>query len=258
MFLYLSKALPQFVFPPGLVILLLLAALILRRRRPGLATAAILSGVAILWLSGTQVIAELLMHTLEAQYPEIAVEQAPTADAIVVLGGYLHSANRNHAKAELNESADRLWMGARLYKAGKAPLVLLSGGAVPLFGPTASPESVDARALLEQWGVAREAIEVETQSRTTYENAADSKRILERKGAKRLLLVTSAFHMPRAMAIFRRQGLQATAIPTDYRSGWTEEDTFLRWMPNSEDMNRTCVASREWIGFLVYRLRGWA
>lgn len=258
MFLYLSKLIPVFLYPPGLTIVLLLLAGLLRKRRPR--SALLLSSFAIvsLWALSTHEVSEALLRGLESQYPMVTPEQAPQADAIVVLGGYLRPRSATNAATEMNEGADRLWMGAKLFRAQKAPLVLLTGGNVPMYGDNDLVEAVAAKGLLHEWGVPLEAIEVETQSRNTHENATLSKPILAARNARRLLLVTSAFHEPRAMAIFRREGMEVTPLPTDYQTGWDKRDLIYEFMPESENLYRSSIAIREWVGLLVYKMRGWA
>lgn len=258
MFLYLSKILPQFFQPPALTILLLLLAASVRKWRPRLAGAITILAIGTLWLLSTHVISDSLLGGLESRYPAVEVAQVPSADAIVVLGGYLHSPTATHGNAEMNESGDRLWMGARLFKAGKAPLVLLTGGTVPGFGEKLVPEAAAAKTLLQAWGVPAAAILVETQSRNTHENATLSRPILVERSAKRVLLVTSAFHMPRALAIFRKAGIDVIPIPTDYLAGWEPRDLLYSWIPDAEGLYRSSTAIREWIGLGVYKFRGWA
>ena len=258
MFFYLSKLAPAFLFPPGLTIVLLVGAAFLRRRRPTLAGAVVFIALASTWALSTHFVAETFLRSLESRYPTILPADAPQADAIVVLGGYLHSPGGTHAFSELNESGDRLWMGAQLFRAAKAPLVLLTGGNVPMFRGHSVSEALAAKDLLQAWGVPGAAILVETESRNTRENATLSSPILAGKGARRLLLVTSAFHMPRAVAIFRRAGMDVTPVPTDYQSGWDDGDLPFRVLPDAESMYKSNLALREWLGLSVYRLRGWA
>lgn len=116
-------------------------------------------------------------------------------------------------------------------------------------------------------GVPKDAILIEPNSRNTYENAIETRALMEKEGLERAVLVTSAMHMPRSLAIFRRQGVDVTAAPTDY---WVSEADWeyylapnlgvqlINLIPSAQDMNLTSMALKEWIGLLVYRLRGWA
>jgi uncharacterized SAM-binding protein YcdF (DUF218 family) len=258
MFLYLSKLLPPLIFPPGLQILMLLVALTLWRRRRGLSAALVTVAMVSLYGFSTDLVADALDRSLESRYPSVDVNTLPKADAIVVLGGYLHPAGGSRRYSEFNEGADRLWMAAMLYRAEKAPVVLLSGGNIDFLGSVGTPEAIAAKQYLQQWGVPAEAILVEPNSKNTHENAAFSKPILEAKGARQILLVTSAFHMARSLAIFRHEGMQVTPAATDYQGGWGEGELIFKFLPDSDALARSKVALREWIGLTVYKLRGWA
>jgi uncharacterized SAM-binding protein YcdF (DUF218 family) len=258
MFIYLSKILPEFVYAPGLTIVLLVFAALIRKRRRGLAWLLAVVGVLYLYFMSTWVVAEALERSLESRYPAVDVDGAPKADAIVVLGGYLHIPNARHKSYEFEDAIDRLWMGARLYKAGKAPLILLTGGIVPMYGEGDIPESVTAKQVLQEWGIPAEAVVVEPKSQNTRENATFSAPILASKGAKKLILVTSAEHMPRSVAIFRRAGMDVLPVPTDYYGGWENRETVLRWLPQAVHLYHANQALKEWLGILIYRIRGWA
>jgi uncharacterized SAM-binding protein YcdF (DUF218 family) len=258
MFLYLSKLLPALVLPPGLTILLLLAAAILRKRRPRWATALVIVAIGSLYALSIELVAAALQRNLESSYPAVDISTLPKSDAIVVLGGYLRPAGGGRRYNEFMEASDRIWMGAMLYRAGKAPVILLTGGNVGFLGTRGTPEAIAAKQLLEQWGVPEDAILVEPKSLNTHENAAFSKVILASHGARQLLLVTSAMHMQRAAAIFRREGMQVTPVATDYQTGWGEPDLLFQLVPDADTLAHSKNALREWIGLTVYRLRGWA
>lgn len=243
---------------PGLAILLIAIALGVRNWKPKLAIALMLVSVLSLYALSTPVVAEVLQQSLENSYPAIPIEAVEKADAIVVLGGYLHEPSSQHPIAEFTEAIDRLWAASRLFRAQKAPLVLLAGGTVPVLGQATIPESQAAKSVLEQWGVPPEAILVEVHSRNTHENAIFSAPILAGNGVHRSILVTSAAHMPRALAIFKRTGLDVVPFPTDYQSGWNVPELLIRWLPDAEALLKSNRAIKEWIGWAVYRLRGWA
>jgi len=117
----------------------------------------------------------------------------------VVLGGSIHMPSTAHHGSAIIDSSDRLLMALRLYHAGKAPLVVLSGGNNPLFTEEV-PEQSEAevmRSLLGEWGIPDSAIQVEGGSINTHENASFSYRLLASRGIGRIILVTSAMHMRR-------------------------------------------------------------
>jgi uncharacterized SAM-binding protein YcdF (DUF218 family) len=111
--------------------------------------------------------------------------------------------------------------------------------------------------LLEEWNIPSAAIRIETGSINTHENAIRSCQILAPLGIRQILLVTSAMHMPRAAAAFRKAGFQVTVAPADFRSGWGEPDYLSRWLPRAQYLVDTEDALHEWMGIGIYRLRGW-
>jgi uncharacterized SAM-binding protein YcdF (DUF218 family) len=113
-------------------------------------------------------------------------------------------------------------------------------------------------ALLVEWGVPRTAILVDARSRTTRENAVETERILTARGARSLLLVTSALHMSRAVAAFRMTRLSVTPSPTDYLVADPEKAALLDWFPSPSSMTQFQAALWERGGLVYYRLRGWA
>jgi uncharacterized SAM-binding protein YcdF (DUF218 family) len=112
--------------------------------------------------------------------------------------------------------------------------------------------------LLEEWGVPVAAVEVENGSINTRENAVQSYRLLAPRGVTSIILVTSALHMPRAVAAFRKAGFAVTAAPADFHTGWGNPILFERWLPSANNIGQCEKALHEWLGLWVYRWRGWA
>jgi len=165
----LSKLLPLFVYPLGLAILLsLLGIVMVLRNHRSAAVLSILLGIAILWVSSTNVFSGFVMHSLEKNYPPVAVDQLPIVDAIVVLGGYTDSVDGD-VVIELGDAVDRLFHGMRLYRAGKAPRVMLAGGAAR--GHV--PEAQVMAGLLSEFGISRDVMLLEDNSRNTRQNPRD-------------------------------------------------------------------------------------
>lgn len=253
----LSKVLPLLLYPLNLAIWLGLFGLgvwLCGRRR--LAALALGLALTILIVAGSPKVAGLLYRSLEQQYLPTAVENSPRADAIVLLGGAIGGVLPPRVTLDLTGAADRVLHAARLYRAGKAPLIVTSGGDV---FPQAqgSPESDLIAELLVEWGVKPTDIIIENQSRNTYENARQSKQILQNRKAQRVLLVTSALHMPRALAVFKSVGVDVLPSPTDYHAVDYDQPTLLDWIPNVGALEGTTIAIKEYLGHQVYRWRGW-
>jgi uncharacterized SAM-binding protein YcdF (DUF218 family) len=267
MFFVLSKLLPLLVYPLGLACLLLFLAIWVRRRsrwRDVLVVAAL----ALLWLSGNRIVAMLLVRSLEWQYlpdPELQ-SYATRADAIVVLGGGTLGQGYPRLYSEVNEAGDRLLYAARLYRNGVAPRIVLSGGSARLVGEPTITDAESMADVLIDVGIPEEVLVLEGTSRNTAENARETQRILEEQGLERIVLVTSALHMPRAVSVFRKLGLDVVPAPTDFhvtQHGW-EYRTRLHpliqldnLLPAASSLRETTHALKEYIGLVVYRLRGW-
>jgi len=256
MSLALGKLLTQLVLPLsaalGLMALALLALALGRRRAAAALLALAGSG---LWLASLPALAERLAAALESVHPATPLAEIAAADAILLLGGATRPALPPRDFPELSEAGDRVVYAARLFHAAKAPLIVVSSGRMPwqTEGPA---EAVGIGALLELLGVPRGAIVREEASTNTYENCVNSKRLLDARAARDVLLVTSALHMRRAFATCRSAGLAVRAAPTDYQVAGSEAHP-LDLVPDVEALLLTHLALRERLGFLVYQQRGW-
>lgn len=264
MFYTLSKILPLLIYPTGLACSLLVLALWLRR--PKYARGLIISALLVIGLGGNRLVSMVLVRALEWRHPALSETTLPSADAIVVLGGGTQQWLPPRPWHEVGEAGDRVLYAARLYRAGVAPIVVVSGGRGTLDNPGMVPEANAMQDMLVDLGVPNEAIVVEGVSRNTYENGVESARLLEAHGWRHILLVTSALHMPRAYAVFARYDLEITPAPTDYlltHSDWdfyTQPDALVMLMnvlPKAEYLEITERVIKELIGITVYRSRGW-
>jgi uncharacterized SAM-binding protein YcdF (DUF218 family) len=256
--LFLSKLLPVFVYPLGLAIFIGLATLILLLFRFYRTAAALLAlSLALLWLGSTPLFANWLFSRLETEYPAVSIEGLPKADVVIVLGGILGQPTPPREAPVASPTYDRLLQTARIYRAGKVNAVLVSGGNLPWTGGY-EPESVLIADLLVELGVPRDAIVLDTESANTHENAVNSAAIMHQRNWRTALLVTSGAHMPRAMATFRRAGVNPIAAPADVEVTDPSFETLLDLMPDSGALHRTTGALKEYLGFLAYRVFGWA
>ncbi len=259
-FVVLSGILPRLLLPLPLACMLL--GLGLLRRAPGRALrAALFAALALLWLGGTRLVSEPLGRSLEWRY--LPPADLPAADRIVVLGAATEPRVAPRREVGLGEGADRLLHAARLWRAGKAPGVLLCGGRAP-GAAGAESEAADMAQVLELLGVPAAAIQQESRSRNTYENALEARRLLEPQGVRRILLVTSALHMPRAVGLFRHQGFEVIPAPADIRMldprARAEAPLLTRitsWViPDAETLAYTTRALHEYMGIAAYRVMG--
>jgi uncharacterized SAM-binding protein YcdF (DUF218 family) len=262
MFLFLSKLLPLFLYPLGLACVLMVVALVMSWRSPRWVPVPVALALIVLLLGSNSWVANSLVRSLEWQ--QIPEKELPTADAIVVLGGATKSAFPPRPAVDLSEEGDRVLYGAQLYREGKAPLVIASGGRVDWRGGGPS-ESGDMAEVLETLGVPTSAILQDPSSLNTYQNAVNVRQIMKERDIQRVLLVTSAMHMPRSLRIFQRQGIEAIPAPTDFLVTKQEieepnnspQATLLSLLPDADRLQNTTRVLKEYIGTVVYRLRGW-
>lgn len=240
-------------YPPNASLLLLgIAALavLLRWRRAGMTLAALAIGWSVLW--SIPQCSDWLRGTLERRHPVVDEERLPSGDAIVVLGGgsRMPWLRRNGGgpvdPEELTSS--RLAAGARAWLAGKAPVIVLSGGRA---GQGVS-EADRMAAAIGRLGVPSSALLLEEQSSNTRDNALFTRRLAKEHGIHRVLLVTSGVHMPRARLQFEQAGVEVipVAVPERaHRDGWRS-----RWLPSRSALWRSGRALKEYAGLLAARL----
>ena len=250
-----STFLANLLVPLNLGITLLVLALVLfmlrARRSAGLLTIAACAWVlfwslpaSTLWAGGR----------LEQLYPYRPAAQVPTAQAIVVLGG--STANNRHnwfTPYERDRAIARVDTAANLFQAGRAPYIFVSGAYLE---GELSEAQVMARALQER-GIPESAIVTESESLTTRENALFTARELRERHLHTVLVVTSALHMPRAIATFRKQGFDPIAAPSPPQIVVPDDPGFSFWQPNWRVLQASRSIVKEYVGMLVYWLRGW-
>jgi uncharacterized SAM-binding protein YcdF (DUF218 family) len=152
---------------------------------------------------------------------------------------------------DLTGGADRVWQAARLYDAGKAPLVLLSGGSDPEYSVMSEAQAMQV--FLRDLGVPDSAMLLEQESRNTHQNAENSARLLRQRGFNRILLVTSALHMERALSEFESRGLEVIPAVTDHEAGEPPPIPW-RYLPDADSLSASARALKELVGQLVVRM----
>lgn len=200
-------------------------------------------------------VAELLMGRLESVARAEAAKAKPCCyDAILVLGGSIAPADPpEYPDPALTDSSDRLWQAARLYRKGVAPKIIVSGGTF-IVDPAShiTPEADAMKIFLVELGVPPDAILKEGEALNTLQNIAYVRNIV---GTKSVALVTSGFHMPRAMRAARLGDLDAAAFPTDWRVPLTMLPSWQRWLPTPDAQNDSSLALWE-IMALLFDFRG--
>jgi uncharacterized SAM-binding protein YcdF (DUF218 family) len=260
MFFYLAKVL-WFVLQPSTLIALLIGygAILIWTGWARWGRRFVSVGAALLLIAGLSPLGNALILPLEDRFPRTDLDQPPPPAGFIVLGGVEDRLVGRARKAPtLNEAGERVVETVMLARKFPEAKIAFSGGDAGILYKSDS-EAAGAQRLLTDAGVAPDRLILESGARDTYENAIYLKAELEKLGllgpGKRWVLITSAYHMPRAMASFRRAGFEVEAWPVDYRTRGSA-DLMRPFDKVSEGLRRVDVATREWVGLLAYRLAG--
>ncbi len=251
--LVFSALLTALISPLGSALALGLVALLLgftQWRK----TALVVALAALVWLAGWSlpITANWIQaHVSRDHVPVVSDEQiaaVPKAGAIVLLGGGVSPSTEARPWPDLAEASDRVWQAARLWHAGRAPLILASGGHDPATHTQSEAEAM--RTVLRAFGVPDSAILLEARSRNTRQNATDSAAILAERNIRRVLLVTSASHMARSVSHFRAAGLEVVPLATDAES--IDYADLRQFIPTAGALDLSARALKEWVGQIVW------
>ena len=254
----LAKVLALLIQPSSLFVLAILSGLWLTRR--GRASRA---GRRLLWggtlgliVGGLTSVGNLVVLPLEQRFASVPVPtSSDRVDGIILLGGFEDGwVSSGRSGLGLNEAAERLTEGLRLALRHSDAKVVFTGGVGTLLAPGVEATGPVARFLMDA-GIAQDRLIMEGQSRNTYENARLTRDLVQPAPGERWYLVTSAYHMPRAIGLFRKAGFDVVAYPVDYRTRG-EEDGLRLFERIPQGLMRLDLAVNEWIGLLAYRALG--
>jgi uncharacterized SAM-binding protein YcdF (DUF218 family) len=256
LFFVLSKTLGIMLLPANFLIGVGVAGLILLATRfasPG--RKLVIASVALLAICGFSPLGNLLLYPLESRFPPWdAAQGAP--DGIVVLGGAIEpDLSAAHGAAVFGSAASRVIAAAELAHRYPNARIIYSGGNANLLSDDAAKEADYAATVFESLGISRGRLMLERGSRNTQENAEFSKVLASPRSGERWLLVTSGFHMPRSIGIFRKAGFPVEPYPVGWRVGG-RSDLFKFSIYAVEGLGRVEVAMREWMGLIAYRATG--
>jgi len=245
MSLYLHKILPIIFLPSGFIIVLILAGLLKRR------LLLIWAGLVLFYLFATPIVSDAIFKYVEKGQLRKNISSVPKADAIVVLGGMF-----NYVKTETggrNEwsDLDRFFGGIELYKAGKANQLIFTGAKMPWAEKGQETEGESLKKYAIEMGVPDSAIKISGLVTTTEDESKEVRKLLP--NTKTIILVTSAFHMPRSQVLFERQGFEVISFPVDSKVSF-EATTVLDYLPEADSFRKSETGIRELIGRLFYRL----
>jgi len=254
MFFILSKTVAFLLPPSNILVICGLAGVVLlmtRWRRVGAWLAG--ASLVVMALVSFLPVGTVLLSALESRFPRWdPAKGAP--DGIVVLGGAINPAHSlAYGTPMVNGDAGRLLAMAKLARDYPSARIVYSGGDASLLG-NGIAEADFVYPLLDSVGVPRARVMLETQSRNTVENALFTKEMVKPKPGERWLLVTSAFHMPRAVGCFRKAGFAVEAYPSNWQTLPTWTFGFGRSLASG--LGTLDWVAHEWMGLFVYRLTG--
>lgn len=249
----------KLAYPTSLCAILLLLAVVFHKR-PRLSRGCAWAALAILLVCGNGWVVQGLVTSLERQHQPLPT--IPSADCILVLSGGLKTKIPPRPTIEVGEAGDRLLYAARLYREGKSRRVVCTGDKSP-GSAVLRPIAEDMAEFLQFLGVPVESILVEKGSQNTHQHALNLAPLFQERGIKRVLLVTSAAHMPRSLGVFRHScpGIEFIPAPTDFQVTEPLPGPWYRFLvllvPTPSRFVEFSEAMHEWGGIAYYRLRGW-
>ena len=255
MLFVLSKIVGFVILPSNAIALfgaLGISLLMLGRRQSG--SQFLISAFIALFAFGYSPLSNVMLLALSERFPAWQ-SNGRDPDGIIILGGAIDSElSAARSMLEVDSSADRVFAMLDLARCYPKAQLVFSGGSGNLL-QTSVAEAPFAGRLLDDFGLGNGRVILEDRSRTTAENAAEARRLVNPKPGESWLLVTSAFHMPRSVAAFRAVGFNVDAYPVDFRTaGW--EDAWKPFARISAGLARSDVAAHEWIGLIGLRLTG--
>jgi uncharacterized SAM-binding protein YcdF (DUF218 family) len=258
MYFLLSKILGFFAVPSNLIAISALSGLIFHIfRRPIGKPLTIFTLVALL-IAGLSPLGTMLLTPLEQRFPGMKFPER--IDGIIILGGSYDTQSRGYISTIiLNEDTDRLAVVAALAQRYSEAKIVFSGGSNSFMDdpdPRRSEAEV-AKRLFVSFGIDVKRIVIEDRSRNTEENAKFTEQLIKPSASSIWLLVTSAYHLPRAAGTFRKNGFTVIGFPVGWRThGW--RDFFWPALTVTENLRRVDIATREWIGLTLYRILGYS
>jgi uncharacterized SAM-binding protein YcdF (DUF218 family) len=220
-------------------------------KRRTLGMALVFGGLSALFICALPAFSNRLWHWLESGATKTQ-QPGVVYDAVVLLGGTVSPGGSLRDEPAWNDNVERLLEVRELLLKGEAKVAIVSGGQLKN-GLRTEAEYLQEE--LVRLGVPKEQVVLEAKANNTRENATESKKLLDEMGAKRVLLVTSAHHLPRAVGCFRAAGVEPDVLPVDFRLRDPGDDP--HWFPRAEYLSQTSRALRELLGRLVYRVLGY-
>ena len=241
--LFLNKLIALIISPLGMIIGLAILGVIKR------SFLLVISGLVLLIVLSTSVISSSIWRSLELEFPYRPIDQLTHADATIVLSGMLSFSESPYGLVTEWGDPDRFFSGIDILKGGKSDFIVFTRGKVSWNELPAEGDLLKVKAI--DLGVDETHILLTSNVANTAEEAAAVKSLLDSAGLSSIILVTSSYHMPRAIRIFRSTGLQVQAYPVDFAPNQSSL-TLLDFIPRADAFHRTSAALREWLGRFYY------
>ena len=245
--IYLNKLLPYLVYPITIITFLLLWAAISRKRLP------VILALVLLIITSSPIVSHQMVAYIDGQERKKIVEDMDVADSIVVLSGMIVPIKTKQGIAYEWGDPDRFFGGIELIKAGKAKNIIFTGGIMP-WQKNIQPEGQILAKFAEDFGIPSSQIIVTGDVENTRDEAKAVREILTKNNTNKVILVTSAFHMPRASKLFLKEGIEVQTYPVDFKVG-ISNITPMDFLPSADAFSGFQFSLRELIGRAYYRFR---
>jgi uncharacterized SAM-binding protein YcdF (DUF218 family) len=257
MFFFLSKAIDFLVMPLSIILVLIIFAFFAKhgnRRKVAIGLA-----IGLFYLTSNTYLVTKALNWWEPKVVQLKNLEGNYDVGILLSGGLISGRKPYSDLVSLGNNGDRVLQAFRLYKAGKIKKILITGASLDYQMELGKGETSSAAALLVQWGVAPGDILFEEKARNTRENALYSARILKQKFPNgRYILITSAFHMRRSLGCFEKAGVKTDTFPADYQGGYNDINFSNLFIPDAVAFSDFSVLWHELVGYVVYKLAGYA
>lgn len=242
--IYLHKLIPHIVYPITIILLVMAWALLTKKRSP------LFFALLLLLTTSLPISSSFMLRALEADQTPKHSSDLQKVDAIVVLSGMISPIGTPKGLIYEWGDPDRFFGGIELIKAGKAPHIIFTGGLLP-WQNDVEPEGRVLKRFAMQMGVDGPKILVTGNVQSTADEAKAVKALLDKNHWQNIILVTSAFHMPRAQALFQNEGIKLETYPVDFKSR-SDEITPMDFLPSAQAFGTFEFAFREFLGRTYY------
>jgi uncharacterized SAM-binding protein YcdF (DUF218 family) len=245
--IYLNKILPYLIYPITIITFLLIWAAISRKRLP------VILALVLLIITSSPIVSHQMVTYIDGQERKKSIKDIYIADSIVVLSGMIGPIMTKQGVAYEWGDPDRFFGGIELIKAGKAKNIIFTGGIMP-WQKNIQPEGQILAKFAEDFGISSSQIIVTGDVENTRDEAKAVREILTKNNTNKVILVTSAFHMPRASKLFLKEGIEVQTYPVDFRAG-ISNITPIDFLPSADAFSSFQFSLRELIGRAYYSFK---